>query len=309
MSWSLQGRTVLITGAARGIGAESARRVAARGANVALVGLEPEELERVATQCGSNAAWFEADVTDTEALERAVAGTVERFGGLDVVMANAGIAPAGLVRSMDPAAFERTIEINLLGAWRTVRAALPHVIERRGYVLVVASVAAVAHAPGLAAYAASKAGVEAFSDSLRSEVAHLGVDVGVGSFHWIDTDMVRGADAHPAMAGFRQQTPGPLGKTYSVASVGKAVADGMEQRRRWVVVPGWVRGLLALRGVIGPLIDRSARDAVPEAEAAFERDIAERGVEAVSAPVGVGGQADPKLGQQPVGSTEPQPTS
>ena len=230
MSWSLQGRTVLITGAARGIGAESARRVAARGANVALVGLEPEELERVATQCGSNAAWFEADVTDTEALERAVAGAVERFGGLDVVMANAGIAPAGMVRSMDPAAFERTIEINLLGAWRTVRAALPHVIERRGYVLVVASVAAVAHAPGLAAYAASKAGVEAFSDSLRTEVAHLGVDVGVGYFHWIDTDMVRGADAHPAMENFRAQTSGPLGKTYSVASVGKAVVEGMEQR-------------------------------------------------------------------------------
>ena len=67
MSWSLQGRTVLITGAARGIGAESARRVAARGANVALVGLEPEELERVAAQCGTNAAWFEADVTDTRA--------------------------------------------------------------------------------------------------------------------------------------------------------------------------------------------------------------------------------------------------
>ncbi len=305
MSWSLQGRTVLITGAARGIGAESARRVAARGANVALVGLEPEELERVATQCGSNAAWFEADVTDTEALERAVAGAVERFGGLDVVMANAGIAPAGMVRSMDPAAFERTIEINLLGAWRTVRAALPHVIERRGYVLVVASVAAVAHAPGLAAYAASKAGVEAFSDSLRTEIAHLGVDVGVGYFHWIDTDMVRGADAHPAMENFRAQTSGPLGKTYSVASVGKAVVEGMEQRRKWVVVPGWVRGLLLLRGVLGPIIHRGALDAVPEADAAFERDIAERGVEAVSAPVGVGGAADPKLGQQqPVGSTD-----
>ena len=90
--WTTRGKTVLITGAARGLGAETARRVAARGANVALVGLEPEELERVAAQCGTNAAWFECDVTDTEALERAVAGTVERFGGIDVVMANAGIA-------------------------------------------------------------------------------------------------------------------------------------------------------------------------------------------------------------------------
>ena len=210
MSWSLQGRTVLITGAARGIGAESARRVAARGANVALVGLEPEELERVATQCGSNAAWFEADVTDLGSLERAVEGAVERFGGIDVVMANAGIATAGFVRTIDPAAFERTIEVNLLGVWRTVRACLPHVIERRGYVLVVASSAAIFHAPGLAPYATSKAGVEAFSDSLRGEVAHLGVDVGVGYFPWIDTDMVRGADAHPAVDGFRERASGPL---------------------------------------------------------------------------------------------------
>ena len=90
--WTTRGKTVLITGAARGLGAETARRVAARGANVALVGLEPEELERVAAQCGANAAWFECDVTDVDALERAVAGTVERFGGIDVVMANAGIA-------------------------------------------------------------------------------------------------------------------------------------------------------------------------------------------------------------------------
>ncbi|HYN52055.1 MAG TPA: SDR family NAD(P)-dependent oxidoreductase, partial [Thermoleophilaceae bacterium] len=95
----LRGKTVFITGAARGIGAESARRLAARGANVALAGLEPEELERVARQCGTNAEWFECDVTDWDALERAVEGTVERFGGLDVVMANAGIATGGMARS------------------------------------------------------------------------------------------------------------------------------------------------------------------------------------------------------------------
>src|SRR6187431_3157810 len=188
MDWTTRGKTVFITGAARGLGAETARRVAARGANVALVGLEPEELARVAAQCGSNAAWFECDVTDTDALARAV----ERFGGIDVVMANAGIAPGGMVRSTDPAAFERTIEVNLLGVWRTVRATLPHVIDRQGYVLVIASLAAAIHGPGMAAYSASKAGAEAFANSLRSEVRHLGVDVGVGYFSFIDTDMVRG---------------------------------------------------------------------------------------------------------------------
>src|ERR671916_2042906 len=115
MSCDLRGRTVLVTGAARGIGAETARRAAATGANVALVGLEPEELARVAAQCGANAAAFECDVTDWQALERAVQGAVERFGGIDVVMANAGIASAGMTRSIDPAAFERTLDINLTG--------------------------------------------------------------------------------------------------------------------------------------------------------------------------------------------------
>jgi NAD(P)-dependent dehydrogenase (short-subunit alcohol dehydrogenase family) len=291
MNWSVQGKTVLITGAARGIGAETARRLAARGANVALVGLEPGELRRVAQQCGRNAAWFEADVTDWGALEAAVEGTVERFSGIDVVMANAGIAPVGMVRSTDPGAFERTIEINLLGVWRTVRACLPHVIARRGYVLVIASLAAAVHSPGLAAYAASKAGAEAFADSLRVEVKHLGVDVGVGYFAFIDTDMVRGGDGHPTLGRLRRESPGPFGKTYPVAAVGQAVVDGIERRRRWVAVPRWVRPLLVMRTALAPVIDRGSFDSAAKADALFLRDVENRGVEAASAPVGPGGEA------------------
>ena len=290
--WTVRGKTVFITGAARGLGAETARRVAARGANVALVGLEPEELERVAAQCGRNAAWFECDVTDREALAAAVEGTVERFGGIDVCMANAGIAPIGPVRSTDPDAFERTIEINLLGVWRTVRACLPHVIDRHGYVLVIASLAAAMHAPGMAAYAASKAGAEAFADSLRAEVKHLGVDVGVGYFHFIDTDMVRGADSHPAVGEMRAEMASwPLSKTYPLSDAGQAIADGIEKRRRWVVVPGWARALLVLRTAIAPLIELGARDWAAEGDARFQADVDARGAKAASAPVGPGGAA------------------
>jgi NAD(P)-dependent dehydrogenase (short-subunit alcohol dehydrogenase family) len=265
--------------------------VAARGGNVALVGLEPEELERVAAQCGANAAWFECDVTDVEALEAAVAGTVERFGGIDVVMANAGIAPMGMVRSTDPMAFERTIEINLLGVWRTVRACLPHVIDRKGYVYITASMAAAGHPPGMAAYCASKAGVEAFADSLRSEVHHLGVDVGVGYFGFIDTDMVRGADAHPAVGKLREGASGPLAKTYPLSKAGQAIADGIEERKRWVVVPSWARALIVLRTVFQPLIERQSRQHAVEADEAFMRDVEERGAAVASGPVGPGGAA------------------
>ena len=291
MESTTRGKTVFITGAARGLGAETARRVAARGANVALVGLEPEELARVAAQCGSNAAWFECDVTDTDALARAVEGAVERFGGIDVVMANAGIAPGGMVRSTDPAAFERTIEVNLLGVWRTVRATLPHVIDRRGYVLVIASLAAAVHGPGMAAYSASKAGAEAFADSLRTEVKHLGVDVGVGYFGFIDTDMVRSADAHPGLGGFRERAGWPVNRTYPLSQAGKAIADGIENRKRWVVVPSWGRALLVLRTAIAPLLDRGSADTAAEADALFMSDVEERGAEAASQPVGPGGQA------------------
>jgi NAD(P)-dependent dehydrogenase (short-subunit alcohol dehydrogenase family) len=302
MSWELPGRTVFVTGAARGIGAETARRAAAVGANVALVGLEPDELARVAQQCGPNAAAFECDVTDWQALERAVEGAVERFGGIDVVMANAGIAPAGMVRSIDPAAFEKTIEINLLGAWRTVRSCLPRVIERDGYVLVTASLAAAAHAPGMAAYSASKAGVEAFANSLRSEVKRLGVDVGFPYFGFIDTDMVRGADTHPAFNTLREDSLGPFGKTYPVSSVGRAVVRGMERRSRTVTVPGWVKAILALRGVVQPLTERGAYDRAAEADRSFLEDVAQRGAETASAPVGAGGEAAQRADREAAGA-------
>ena len=165
-------------------------------------------------------------------------------------------------------------------------------VDRRGYVLVVASLAAALHGPGMAPYAASKAGAEAFADSLRIEMAHHGVDVGVGYFSWIATDMVAGADGHPAMSGFRDKLPGPFKTTHPVSKVGDVVVDGIENRRRWVTVPSWLRVLLPLRGMLGSLFDAASRDHAAEIDARLERDVAERGVEEASALVGAGGAAD-----------------
>ncbi|CAA9489256.1 MAG: probable 3-oxoacyl-(acyl carrier protein) reductase [uncultured Solirubrobacterales bacterium] len=288
--WTLAGRTVLVTGAARGIGAEVSRRLAARGARVALVDLEPDVLAGVAADC-PGAVTFVADVTDPAALQAAVDGTVAELGGIDVVFANAGIAPMGMVRSMDPAAFERTIDINLLGVWRTVRACLPHVIERRGYVLDVASVAAVAHLPGMASYAASKAGVEAFTNALRGEVRHLGVDVGCAYFSWIDTPMVRGADADPVGSEMRGKLKGPMARTYTVAQAAEAVVEGIEHRSRSVLTPAWLRAFLPLRHLVQRLTDLQARAIAPEADRLFQEQIDRRGAAAASAPVGEGGAA------------------
>jgi hypothetical protein len=123
------------------------------------------------------------------------------------------------------------------------------------------------------------------------EVKHLGVDVGVGYFSFIDTDMVRGADSHPAIGPLRQDLPGPFGKTHSLAAVGEAVATGIAERRRWVVVPAWARALLVLRTALAPLMERGALRAAEEAERRFRADVDERGVVAASALVGAGGEA------------------
>ena len=289
VSQPVQGKTVLITGAARGIGAETARRLAARGARLALVGLEPELLEAVAAECG-DAACFEADVTDHDQLQSAVEGALERFGGIDVVMANAGIAGIGTLRGMDPAGWERIIEVNLLGVYRTIYACLPQVIERRGYVLGTASLAAAVHTPGMSAYSATKAAVEAMCDSLRGEVKHLGVDVGVAYYTWIDTEMVRGADIHPAAQLMRSKLKGPAGKTYSVEDAGEATAAGIEARARRIVVPKGFRAILVGRMPMAWFTEKLAGRDTQEFVRLMETE-SERGAEA-SAAVGAGGAAD-----------------
>lgn len=258
--YDVEGRTVLITGGARGIGADAARRLAQRGALVALVDRDADALERVAAGIGERAAAFTADVTDREALDRAVAGAVDRFGGIDVAIANAGVSGTPCtVAAIDPEEFERVIEINLLGVWRTVRATLPHVVERRGYVLPIASIAAALPGPLLAAYTASKHGVDGFARSLRMELAHTGTRVGVGYFSFIDTDMVRDASASPGGGAALSALPGALGKPIPVGAAGKAIVRGVERRAKRVYAPRWIPGMLALRGFGGPLESLAAR--------------------------------------------------
>ena len=280
--YDVGGKIVLITGPARGIGAEAARQLYAKGAQLSLVGIEPGLLEQRVQELGPRAAWFEADVTDTEALGRAVEGTVERFGGIDVVIANAGIAPVGTVATIDPAAFERTIEVNLLGVWRTVRATLPHVVERRGYVLPIASLAAALHLPLMAHYSATKAGVEAFADSLRGELRHTGTRVGVAYFSFIDTDMVRDSlETSPAKI-LREQSPGPIRGVASVESSGRAIVRAIERRARKAYAPRWVPIPLALRGVLQPLLEKQNHEAVEQAVRQAEAEAA--ATERVAAP-------------------------
>lgn len=250
MRTNLDGKVALITGAARGIGAQTARELAARGVLVSLVGMEPTELKAVASELGEGHTWFEADVTDAESIEAAVAGTVAELGGIDIVIANAGIAPFGSVLSGDPNAFVRTIDVNINGVFRTVRAALPHVVERQGYVLIVSSLSAFAPLAGMAAYTASKAGVEALASSLAGELDHLGVAVGSAHPSWIDTDLVREtAQDLPTYRTMRSMLPWPMHSTTTVEKCGRMFAEGVRRRSRRIYVPRsvmvmhWLRNL------------------------------------------------------------------
>jgi NAD(P)-dependent dehydrogenase (short-subunit alcohol dehydrogenase family) len=136
-TWQLRGKSVLITGAAEGIGAATARCLSARQARLSLVDVQGDTLHQLALDLGRAAFCQQVDITQPEALEAAVAATVDRFGQLDVVVVNAGVVTVGSVERGDPQAFERVIKVNLLGAWQTVRSVLPHVIEASGYILFV----------------------------------------------------------------------------------------------------------------------------------------------------------------------------
>ena len=166
-------------------------------------------------------------------------------------VANAGIASYGSVLHVDPAAFRRVIDINVTGVFHTVRAALPHVIERRGYVLVVSSMAAFAAAPGMAAYNASKAGAEHFANALRLEVAHRGVAVGSAHMCWIDTPMVQ--EARKDLGTFDAmiaKLPAPLNRTTSVEACVDAFVAGIGRRSRRIYVPGWVGAIAKARSFV-----------------------------------------------------------
>ncbi|MBV2356921.1 SDR family oxidoreductase [Streptomyces sp. J2-1] len=281
---SLDGRVAVVTGAARGVGESLARELSARGARVALVGLEEEALKEAAGKLRGEAAHWYADVTDQEAMSRVAVEVEQRFGAVDVVVANAGVAAGGPFLGSDPDAWRRVIEVNLIGSAVTARAFLPVLAESRGYLLQIASLAAITPAPMMTAYCASKSGVEAYAHSLRAEVAHLGVGVGVAYLSWTDTDMVRGADRDAVMRELRQRLPWPSNRTYPLGPAVDRIVAGIERRSAHVYGQWWLRGMQGVRGYLPALIATVGRREV--------RRFAPRLAGMDSGLVGAGGEAD-----------------
>ena len=300
--FAVAGRTVFVTGAARGIGAAVARRLHAAGANVALVGLEPELLEQLATELGDRATWFEADVTDLRTLERAVAGTVDRFGAIDVAIANAGISFIGTLATAPVAQVERALEVNLMGVWRTNRAVIEQIVAQRGYLLNIASLSAISHTPLMGAYTASKAGVEALTDCLRAETAATGARVGCAYFGFIDTDLVRASFAHPSTRGLTGSMPAFVARAAPLSDAVDAIECGIRRRSARLWAPRWVGGALVLRGVLQPLVDARARHSPSLPKALRRADPAHSTVADQDATLGVAASAARQ-------ASEPEPRS
>jgi NAD(P)-dependent dehydrogenase (short-subunit alcohol dehydrogenase family) len=263
MTATLERRRVVITGAARGIGALTARRLHDRGARVALLGLEPDLLEEVAAGCGG-APWFECDVADRDQVVGSVAAAVERLGGLDVAIANAGIGAQMPLVGGDAAVWDATLAVNLGGSFNLVHAAAPHVSHPDGYFLLTASLAAAVHLPLMAAYCASKAAVESLGDSLRVELAPSGAKVGVAYYAELDTDMTSRGFATKAASRM------PIGGNgrMPVSPVGPAIdalERGIRDRSRRIVSPRWVGAALPVRMLVQRVVELEVRRKIGKA--------------------------------------------
>jgi NAD(P)-dependent dehydrogenase (short-subunit alcohol dehydrogenase family) len=285
--FDLNGKVALVTGAARGIGYETARQMHLRGASVAVVDLDPDQAREAAERIGERASGIGTDVTDHAAVMQAVAETVERFGGLDVAVANAGIAQSQVatVRGIGTEEWERVFEVDLLGVWRTVRAVLPQIVERKGHIVVTGSVYSFANGVLNSPYAVAKAGVEALGRGLRAELMPLGASAGVVYYGWVDTKLVQDGFDRKHSDRLQENAPAWLFKRITPDEAGAATVRGIEERAPRTFAPKWWRYISALRGIVNPILDRRF-DRDPqmfETIRAVEAEADEQGAAAVSA--------------------------
>ncbi|MFL6090272.1 MAG: SDR family NAD(P)-dependent oxidoreductase [Aeromicrobium sp.] len=255
--YDLAGKVVLITGGNGGIGAATARALIERGARVAIVDIDPATPDRAEELHPSNAFGCVADVRERASLDAAVIRTIDRFGRIDIVIANAGLlAKAATLRNTPVADIEATLAVNVTGVANTVAAALDAVIASGGQVVLISSVFAFINGMGAIPYAMSKAAVEQLGRGLRVEVADHGVSVLTAYFSLVDTDMIKhGVDEDDVVMELLSSLPKAMLKRVTPDSAAAALVDGMENRSARVIHPGLWRPVSALRGLLGPALD------------------------------------------------------
>ncbi|ARS34935.1 3-ketoacyl-ACP reductase [Pontibacter actiniarum] len=193
MMESIKGKNALVTGAGKGIGRAIAIALAAEGVNVALMARTTSQLEEVAAEVqakGVKAAVVTADVTDIDAVNKAVADAREQLGAFDILINNAGVGAFAKFLEMEPQKWENIIKVNLLGPYYVTRAVLPEMIERQtGDIVNISSTAGQKGAPVTSAYSASKFGLIGMSESLMQEVRKHNIRVTSLTPSTVATDM------------------------------------------------------------------------------------------------------------------------
>ena len=260
MRLDLPGRTVVITGASGGLGAGLASALRAHGANVALLDLDADAVRRQADDLGGDrfARGWSIDVRDLDGLQQVMREVAEQFGAIDVVVAGAGVL--GTLETIDvtrAADWDRVIDINLNGAWRTLKAAAPHIAASQGHMVAVSSLIAYVHPPLLASYAASKAGVAALCDVLRLEMRAQGVTVGSVHPAIFRTPMIGDALSTPAASELVNDFTGVF-KTVPLETVVHELVRGIERRARRTVIPRQHRPTALVPGLVQALVERLA---------------------------------------------------
>ena len=231
-------KVVFITGAGMGIGAATAKALHARGARLALFDLNEQALQQTAAEIGADCLCLAGDVGRLADLEQAMARTQQAFGRIDAVFANAGIARINPVVSMSEEEWSRVIDVNLTGVWRTLKAATPHLLASRGYVLVTSSAAASVCLPLGAHYSASKAGVLNLAEAYRSEMRGFGIEVGTLHPMFVRTAMVRD-EVWGSEKGRRLASQSKLlFMDFPLPWVAERAARMIQGRRRRATVPG-----------------------------------------------------------------------
>jgi short-subunit dehydrogenase len=264
---SMQGKTVVITGASAGIGEELAVVLAARGANLVLAARSEEALARVKQRCeqaGGRALAVPTDVAEPDACRRLIERAVEAFGGIDTLVNNAGITMwARLDEVTDLSLYERIMRVNYLGSVYCTYHALPHLKARKGLLVAISSLTGKTGVPTRSAYAASKHAMQGFFDSVRVELLGTGVDVLVVSPGFVATEIrarAVGPDGKPMQGSKRDETKNTMDVHTCVAQI----LGAMDRRDRELVMTTSARVAQFLKLVAPGLVDRIAQRAVRE---------------------------------------------
>lgn len=260
------GKTVLITGASAGIGRALALELAAEAPNLVLLARDSARLEEAARACaarGARVATFAGDVARAEDCRRCVAAAVERFGGIDVLVNNAGVTMwARFDEVTDFSMYERLLAVNYLGAVHMTAAALAHLKASRGLLVAVASIAGLTGVPERTGYAASKHAMVGFFESLRIELAASGIDVTIVAPDFVVSEIHRratGPDGRPL-----GETPMQEARIMSAAQCAHLIALAMHRRQRLLITSARGRLVRWARLLVPRRVDALAARAIRE---------------------------------------------